>query len=93
MARNAIPSPVDPKVRELNSFNSSKVEPPAAQRLGEIKVPTLVINGEFDQPEVNITCDMVAAGIPGATKVMMPGVAHLPPMEQPAGFNALVLDF
>ncbi len=101
------PNQVDPQVRErvraLNFFNSSKAEPPnvrvirldppAAERLGEISVPTLVIAGEYDVPEVNTTCDIVAAGIAGAKKVMMPGVAHMLPLEQPVGFNALVLDF
>lgn len=56
-------------------------------------MPTLVIAGEYDVAEVNVTCDIVAAGIRGARKVMMPGVAHMLTLEQPAQFNALVLDF
>ena len=37
--------------------------------------------------------DLLAAQIPGAQKVVLPNVAHLPPLEVPAAFTLLVLDF
>jgi len=36
---------------------------------------------------------VVAAGITGAHKVIIPRVAHLPNMEKPEGFNRIILDF
>jgi pimeloyl-ACP methyl ester carboxylesterase len=36
---------------------------------------------------------MLEEGIAGAQKVVIPGAAHMVPMEQPDMFNRLVLDF
>jgi pimeloyl-ACP methyl ester carboxylesterase len=69
------------------------VEPPAVDRLAELRVPTLVIVGDQDLPELLASTDLLAEGIPGARKVVMPGVAHLPNMEQPDDFNRIVLGF
>ncbi len=35
----------------------------------------------------------LATGIAGARRVILPDVAHLPPLERPDDFNRLVLDF
>jgi 3-oxoadipate enol-lactonase len=70
------------------------LERPAAGRLGEIKVPTLVIVGELDLPFYNHPiADALAAGIPGARKVVIPGVGHMVNMEDPATFNRVTLEF
>jgi 3-oxoadipate enol-lactonase len=68
-------------------------DPPAAERLGDIGVPTLVLVGDGDVPDMLQIADRVAAGIPSARKVVWKDVAHLPPMERPREFAALVLDF
>jgi pimeloyl-ACP methyl ester carboxylesterase len=65
----------------------------AAQRLGEIQVPTLVIIGELDNQDIQALVEMTVQGIPGAQKVVMPGLDHVPFLEDPAGFNQLVLEF
>ncbi|MGI8830447.1 MAG: alpha/beta fold hydrolase [Candidatus Limnocylindria bacterium] len=62
-------------------------------RLGEISVPTLVIVGELDQPDFGQIARMLASEIPGARFEELPGVAHLPPMEDPEQFTAAVLPF
>ena len=60
-------------------------------RLHEIKIPTLVINGEHD--------GSLAAGrrtaetIPGAVHKILPKTSHACCVEDPAGFDALVGDF
>jgi pimeloyl-ACP methyl ester carboxylesterase len=69
------------------------LDPPAVQRLGELQVPTLIVAGGLDHPEILRGAEVMAAAIPGAGKVIMPGCAHLPNMEQPATFNRVVLDF
>jgi pimeloyl-ACP methyl ester carboxylesterase len=69
------------------------LQPPAAGRLHEIGVPTLVIAGELDVSGVHIIADALAKGIPNARKVVMPGTAHVPNMEKLDEFNRLVLDF
>ncbi|HEX5506705.1 MAG TPA: alpha/beta fold hydrolase [Thermomicrobiales bacterium] len=100
------PGQVDPTVRERvremnagiyaqlpNQGTLQRMDPPAAARLGEITAPTLVIAGDGDVPDILDIADVLAAGIAGARKVIIPGVAHMVNMERPAEFNRLVLDF
>lgn len=92
------------RVREMNGLIYSRweeqkrathrrMEPPAAGRLAEIHAPTLVIVGDQDLTEVQLTTDALAAGIPGARKAVIPNAAHVPNMERPDEFNRIVLDF
>jgi 3-oxoadipate enol-lactonase len=69
------------------------LNPPAIQRLATITAPTLVIVGEKDIVDFQRIADILAHGIPGATKVVIPGVGHMANMEDPARFNEMVLDF
>jgi pimeloyl-ACP methyl ester carboxylesterase len=61
--------------------------------LGEISAPTLVIVGGFDIDGMRNNAEQLATGIPGAELVVLPGVGHLPNMEDSALFNRAVLDF
>ncbi len=72
---------------------SRHLDPPAAKRLAEIKVPTLTILGDLDESGVLAAGDQLERGILDARKVVMVGTAHLPSMERPAEFNRIVLDF
>jgi pimeloyl-ACP methyl ester carboxylesterase len=60
-------------------------------RLGSMTVPTLVINGEYD--------NSLAAGkktaslIPGAVHRILPKTGHACCIEDPAGFDHLVIEF
>jgi pimeloyl-ACP methyl ester carboxylesterase len=101
-----MPEQVDPAVRArvLQMLRDNRAaesaegtpvrnSPPAGGRLGDIHVPTLVIAGEVDLPEIMVSTDRIVAGIPGARKAVIQGVAHAPNMERPEEFNRLVLDF
>ena len=68
-------------------------EPPAIERLGTLRMPTLVIVGERDLLDFHRLADIMEARIAGATKVVMPGVGHMANMEDPARFNEIVLEF
>lgn len=72
---------------------ANPLNPPASQRLSEIHVPTLIIAGALDHPEVLRAADVMQAAIPHAEKIIIPNAAHLPNMDQPAMFNQIVLDF
>jgi 3-oxoadipate enol-lactonase len=69
------------------------LEPPAVERLGEIRAPTLVLWGDLDFSEVGAAMTLLTERVPGAQHVIFPGVAHMVNMEEPVRFNALVLDF
>ena len=68
-------------------------DPPAAGRLGEIRVPTLVVVGAEDVPDVVDSADPLVHAIPGAKRATIAGAAHLPNMEKPEEFNRIVLTF
>ena len=68
-------------------------DPPAAERLSEVRAPALVVVGDADQPYTLAAADLLAKGLPNARKVVMAGTAHLPNMERPEEFNRIVLDF
>ncbi|HEX2906912.1 MAG TPA: alpha/beta fold hydrolase [Phototrophicaceae bacterium] len=69
------------------------LNPPAVERLSEINVPTLVIAGALDHPEILRAADVMAAEIRGARKLVLPNCAHVPNMEKPQEFNRAVLEF
>jgi pimeloyl-ACP methyl ester carboxylesterase len=98
--REAVEAGVRRRVTEmlLRAYAHGEVDleepdPPAAARLGEIAVPTLVLVGEHDRPDLHAIADALAGGIPGAERVVLGGTAHLPNMERPAEFNRVVLEF
>ncbi len=62
-------------------------------RLGEIQVRTLVVVGEEDLKSVRASADLLHREIPGARKVVLPGVGHISNLEDPESFNAVVLEF
>ena len=72
---------------------ANPLNPPAMLRLGEIRLPTLIIAGALDHPEVLRAADVMQAAIPQTEKIIIPDAAHLPNMDQPAMFNQIVLDF
>lgn len=60
-------------------------------RLGTMKVPTLVINGEYDNSLAG--GKKTASLIPGAVHKILPKTGHACNIEDPAGFDAIVIDF
>jgi pimeloyl-ACP methyl ester carboxylesterase len=69
------------------------LDPPALTRLHEVQCPVLVITGALDHPEILRAADMIGAQVPNTRKAMIKAAGHVPSFEQPAEFNALLLDF
>jgi 3-oxoadipate enol-lactonase len=65
-------------------------EPPAAERFGEIAVPTLVVSAGLDFPDFARIADVIAAGVPGARRAEIANAGHLMPLERPDETLALV---
>jgi 3-oxoadipate enol-lactonase len=61
--------------------------------LRKVKVPVLVLAGEHDRNAPPDMMKRMAARIPGARYVCLPGVGHLPNLEAPRRFDTTVLDF
>ena len=65
---------------------------PLAERLGEIRAPTLVIAGALDAIG-RARAEPVAAGDPGARLAVVDGAGHTPHARRPTRFRRLALDF
>ncbi len=61
-------------------------------RLGEIKVPTLFITGEFDEARPS-TVRYYQSLVPGAKFTIIEGAAHLTMQDRPAENNKAIVDF
>jgi pimeloyl-ACP methyl ester carboxylesterase len=60
--------------------------------LPTIAVPSIVVVGANDTPFLAAS-DYMAAKIPGAKKVVIPGAGHAANIDQPEAFNAAIVDF
>jgi 3-oxoadipate enol-lactonase len=69
------------------------LNPPAVDRLGQIRLPTLILVGEYDTSGTLAMADKLEKDILGARKISFPDSAHMLPMEHPHRFNELVLNF
>jgi pimeloyl-ACP methyl ester carboxylesterase len=67
-------------------------DPPAFERLSEVRPPTMVIVGERDQPDTRRVGELMADAIPNARLEWL-DADHMPNMRRPEEFNLLVLDF
>jgi pimeloyl-ACP methyl ester carboxylesterase len=76
-----------------SEIEESEAEAPASERLGELEMPALIVLGEADRIDIARAADELLNSIPHARLVTVPGAAHLPSLEQPSVFNAVLDDF
>jgi pimeloyl-ACP methyl ester carboxylesterase len=67
--------------------------PDSTAFLPSIAVPTLVVVGELDALTPPAESEKMAAAIPGARLVTVPGAGHLTPMERPGAVASALGDF
>lgn len=65
----------------------------AIRSLAEIKVPALILTGEYDIPDVHAHAGAINAGINNSRREIIPRSGHLIPIEQPALFNEAIMKF
>ncbi len=86
MQREALP------YRDLEQGRALVMQPAAAERLAELKLPVLVICGIYDTPYIQGASDYMEQHILGTKKIMVES-AHLPSMDIPMQFNQILRDF
>ncbi|MFH1474540.1 MAG: alpha/beta hydrolase [Chloroflexota bacterium] len=69
------------------------LDPPAAERLADLRCPVLAVAGALDVSDVAETARHLERNAPNARAVILPDVAHLVAMERPTELAALVGDF
>ena len=65
------------------------LDPPAEQRLADLKVPLLVMYGTLDEPSTSESMRHLAASVRGA-RLEEFETAHMINLEEPERFNALL---
>lgn len=82
-------------LHELTMDESAEVipDPPAAHRLHEVDVPTLVLKAAHDPPYSRRVSELVATGIPGAREVLIEDADHVVNLRSPEAFDAAAIAF
>ena len=80
----------DAFIRQLKAIMS---RPDSRPMLAAIRCPTLVLVGADDVATPPDLSREIAAGIPGATLVVVPDCAHLSTLERPEAVNAALIDW
>lgn len=107
VGENRRPEQVDEKLRALVYETSligfknqmaglgeeQQIVPPASERLSEIRVPTLIIDGAEDSPAIHEAGEFMQEQIARAQRVVIQDTAHLPSLELPDEFNRILTEF
>jgi pimeloyl-ACP methyl ester carboxylesterase len=94
-------------IAELFAYRMSEPVPPAqyaaqvgagtqhdaAERLGAIACPALILTGSEDQVVPPGNAELLAAKIPSASVAILPGLGHHFPIEDPAATIAAIRSF
>ncbi|MBP2476825.1 pimeloyl-ACP methyl ester carboxylesterase [Crossiella equi] len=67
--------------------------PDSTATLAAVRVPTLVVAGDQDALMPPALASAMAGLVPSARLVRLPRCGHLPPLEDPAAFSDVVVDF
>lgn len=106
VAQRIFPDPRHAQLREMLVETISHADPRAyrkamaslglfnsVKRLGEIKVPTLVVTGANDTTVTPARQRILVEGIPASRQVIIPDAGHAVPVDQAERFNRELLEF
>lgn len=79
--------------QDLTHDDMTRPTPPAVARLGEIRVPTLILVGHQDIPDVHAHAGVIENGIPNSRRVVVEDAGHLMYLEKPDELSRLVIAF
>ncbi|MET8063960.1 alpha/beta fold hydrolase [Micromonospora sp. NPDC005686] len=78
----------------LSAIEVGELDPPAIDRLGELRAPVLAAAGADDLADIRRLADRIADETPNGVRLPdVANTAHLLPLERPAEANAALLSF
>jgi 3-oxoadipate enol-lactonase len=79
--------------QDLTHQELARDMPSALPRLHEIRVPTLILVGDADIPDVYAHAGVIETGIPNSRRVVIRDAGHLMYLELPEEFGRVVIRF
>jgi 3-oxoadipate enol-lactonase len=79
--------------QDLTHQDLARDTPSALPHLHEIRVPTLILVGDADIPDVHAHAGVIEAGIPTSRRVVISDAGHLMYLELPEEFSRVVIRF
>jgi pimeloyl-ACP methyl ester carboxylesterase len=79
--------------QDLNHPDFVRPTPDSLPRLSEIRIPTLILVGDADIPDVHSHAGVIEAGIPNSRRIIVEDAGHLMYLEKPEEFSRLVITF
>jgi pimeloyl-ACP methyl ester carboxylesterase len=70
-----------------------RLEPPAWDRLEELRLPVLVVSGDLEDESFLADGEAVVARVPGARMQVIEGAGHMVNLEAPEAYTAAVVGF
>ncbi len=67
-----------------------QLDPPAAGRLDAVRAPALIVLGELDTPATQLMARAMHTSIPNSQLEVISNSAHVPSLEWPDAFNAIL---
>jgi 3-oxoadipate enol-lactonase len=77
----------------VGALTAMRDRPDSTPDLAALDVPVLILHGQEDQLIPLAEAEAMAAALPRAKLVVVPGAGHLPNLEQPEIFNDAVREF
>jgi pimeloyl-ACP methyl ester carboxylesterase len=77
----------------ISGLAALRDRPDAAPELGNVKVPTLILVGEYDEVTPPLAAARMGSLIPGSEVKHIPAAGHMSNLENPEAFNAAVVAF
>lgn len=82
------------RYRGLDLLQPALPAPPLdSSALVRLRLPVLVVNGQFDTAERRRAGERLCRGIPGAERALVPGAGHIANLDQPRVYNDIVRAF
>ena len=79
--------------QDLTHQDLARDMPSALPRLREIRVPTLILVGDADIPDVHAHAGVIETGVPNSRRVVIHDAGHLLYLELPEEFSRVVIRF
>jgi 3-oxoadipate enol-lactonase len=79
--------------QDMTHADFARPTTPSLSRLSEIRVPTLILVGDADIPDVHAHAGAIEAGIAGSKRLIIGDSGHLMYLEKPEEFSRVVIFF